>query len=327
MYSTKNVFTLVLLSIGAIIILVCSPFLGIKPLSPLHLFHDYTENLIFTAIRIPRVLLGFCTGSSLALCGMVFQALFRNPLATPYTLGIHSGAACGAAGALLFFPVGTILGIPLSIIGAFIGGLIAIGFVILLCSFKAQVSNITILLAGLSVSFVFSSLLMFFQFISNEHNSFQIIRWLMGGLETFGYFDVRIALIFMIIGVGTVFIYIRELDMLLVGEEIAQTRGVAVARVKIILLIIISMVVSACVSVCGPIGFVGLMSAHICRLIVGIKHTILAPTTLLFGDVFLVVCDTVGRTAFLPQEIPVGLITSLVGGPFFIWLLFRKKTA
>lgn len=319
-------FLLFILIIISIIVLVVAPFLGMKVINPAVIKSGEIASHIFFTIRVPRVLTGFLAGSGLALCGMVFQAMFRNPLATPFTLGVSSGASFGAAVVILTGYTGAILGITFSSLGAFCGATAAMFLVYGFSSLQRTISNMTILLAGIAMSFLFSSLLMFVQFLSDLRHSFQIIRWLMGGLEVYGYQDFLSMLPLVLVGVIAIVIKLPELDLLLSGEDIAKTRGVNVIQTKKILFFATSLTVSAIVAVCGPIGFVGMMSPHICRLIFGNRHRILGPASFLFGGTFLVICDTVARTIIAPAEMPVGVLTSLFGGPFFLWILFSKIT-
>lgn len=323
--SKNRVLYFILLCIITVIVFFVAPFIGMEIITPkLLLSGDEVSTHIFYNIRLPRLFTGFVAGSGFALCGMVFQALFRNPLATPFTLGIASGASFGAAVTILFGLSGMVMGIPLTTISAFGGASIAVFLVYSFSSIQRTVSNLTVLLAGIAVTYLFSSLLMFVQFISDLRHSFQIVRWLMGGLEVYGYQNFFSMLPFFVIGIIIISIKLQELDHLLISEDIAKTRGVNVAQTKIILFIATSITVSALVAVCGPIGFIGMMSPHICRLVFGNKHTILGPATFLFGGTFLVLCDTLARVIIAPAEIPVGVITSLLGGPFFLWILFKK---
>ncbi|MFC1476774.1 FecCD family ABC transporter permease [Fibrobacterota bacterium] len=319
-------FLLFVLILISLIVLIIAPFIGMKVINPVDITSGEIASHIFFTIRVPRVLTGFLAGSCLALCGMVFQAMFRNPLATPFTLGVSSGASFGAALVILTGFTGAVLGIPLSSMGAFCGAAAAMLLVYGFSSLQRTISNLTILLAGIAMSFLFSSLLMFVQFLSDLRHSFQIIRWLMGGLEVYGYRDLLSMLPLVLVGIIAIVIKLPELDLLLTGEDIAKTRGVNVKQTKKILFFATSLTVSAIVSVCGPIGFVGMMSPHICRLIFGNRHRILGPASFLFGGTFLVICDTVARTIIAPTEMPVGVLTSLFGGPFFLWILFSKIT-
>ncbi len=184
----------------------------------------------------------------------------------------------------------------------------------------------TMLLAGVAVSFFFSSLNLFTQYISDFTQTFRIIRWLMGGIAVAGFDSFWRILPFVAIGTAFVLYLTNELNLFTTGEEIAATRGVDVVKVRRILFFATSLMVGGVVAVAGPIGFVGMMSPHICRIFVGPDHRYLTPATILFGGIFLTLSDTLARTVIAPAEIPVGVITALLGGPFFIWLLLGGST-
>jgi iron complex transport system permease protein len=314
----------------AVFLAVCAavvftlPFCGMKIISPFTLMSNSFDADIFYNIRVPRVIIGFLAGSGLALCGMVFQALFRNPLADPYTLGVSGGASFGAAMMIVLHLTGKIFGIPVIMFGSFAGAACSIALVYGFSTIQRRMSGLTMLLAGISVSFLFSSLLMFVQFISDMRHSFQILRWLMGGLEVYGYDEVWPLLAVVTVMTALIFTRLVHLDHFMIGEDIARVRGINVDKTKTILFFCTSFMVSAIVSVCGPIGFVGLMSPHICRLIFGARHRTLGFVTLVFGGTFLAACDAVARTIIAPAEIPAGVITALLGGPFFLWILFKN---
>ena len=317
----KPVTTLIVITLATFIILVISPYLGLSTTTDPNIQHH-----ILTQIRVPRVLFAFIAGSGLALCGMVFQAMFNNPLATPFTLGVASGASLGAT---LYVYLGlsfSLLGVDGSTFAAFSGALIAISFVYSISHFRKGFSSETLLLTGVAISFFFSSLILFTQYLSNVTDSFRILRWLMGGLSIVGYHDVIQLLPFVSLCVAIILWLTRELNLLMAGDDIALSRGVAVQHVRYLLFFVTSLCVGAIVALCGPIGFVGMMVPHICRLLIGSDHRWLAPATLLFGGGFLVLCDAVARLIIAPAEIPVGVITTLLGGPFFLWLLIKFKT-
>jgi iron complex transport system permease protein len=281
------------------------------------------DGQILWRVRLPRVCLGFLAGASLSVSGMAFQALFRNPLATPFTLGVSSGASLGAA---LYVKAGFsagFLGLPGQSIAALLGAGLSIGLVYGFTRAGRGFSTATLLLAGVAVSFFFSSLILFVQYIGDLTTSFRISRWLMGGLEIVGFEAVRQTLPFAGFGLAAVLVLSRELDLFSVGEDLAAARGVSVPAVKKFLFFAASLMVGGVVAVCGPIGFVGLIVPHIGRLLVGPRHRELAPFALFAGGAFLVACDTLGRRLIAPTEIPVGIITSLIGGPFFLVLLVR----
>jgi iron complex transport system permease protein len=180
------------------------------------------------------------------------------------------------------------------------------------------------LLAGVAVSFFLSSVILFIQYMSGLVHSLRIVRWTMGGLEITGYADVLTILPFVVTGVATIVFLGRELNLLATGEDIAASRGVNVQRVKLALFAFTSLTVAGVVAVCGPIGFVGMMVPHICRLLVGSDHRTLAPASLLFGGTFLVVCERLAQGVIPGVPVPVGVLTALLGGPFFVWLLVRR---
>jgi len=300
---------------------IASPFIGMETIKPADIFSGSFEGDIFWKLRAPRVLIAFMAGAGLGVSGMAFQAMFKNPLATPFTLGVSSGASFGAAVYVMIGLPFTILGVPGVSISAFFGAVASILIVYGLTRVRKGFSTATMLLAGVAVSFFFSSVIMFAQYMSDFTRSFRILRWLMGGLEVAGYESVLNMAPFVVAGVALIVFFSRELNLLMTGEEIAISRGVDARRVKALVFFATSLMVGAVVAVCGPIGFVGMMAPHICRLIVGADHRALAPATIMFGGVFLTMCDTLARTIIAPAEIPVGVVTATLGGPFFLWLL------
>lgn len=317
----KPITIVSLVALTTLAILCISPYLGLAQTSA------EIQHHILTQLRIPRVMFTFLAGSGLALCGMVFQAMFHNPLATPFTLGVASGASLGAA---IYVYIGfsfTLLGIDGGTFAAFAGALLAISFVYAVSRFQNGFSPETLLLTGVAISFFFSSLILFTQYLSNINDSFQILRWLMGSLTTVGYDEVLQLLPFVALTTAVILWLSRELNLLMAGDDIALSRGVSVHSIRYLLFLITSLCVGAIVALCGPIGFVGMMVPHICRLLVGADHRYLIPTTLLFGGSFLIICDAIARLIIAPAEIPVGVITTLLGGPFFLWLLIKSRSS
>ena len=315
---------LILFFLCSVVFITFAPFVGMETISFESVIKPIGSDIktdIFWKIRIPRVITAFFAGAALAISGLTFQALFRNPLATPFTLGVSAGAAFGAS---LYVRAGfffSLFGITGQSFSAFGGALLSIFLVFGLTRVKKGFSTATMLLAGVAVSFFFSSLILFIQYLSDFTHSFRIIRWLMGGFEIVGYRPVINILPFVVVGSSIVFILTHELNLMTTGEDIAISRGVNVRGIKNILFFATSLMVGGVVSICGPIGFVGMMSPHICRLIIGPDHRFLTPITFIFGGIFLTICDTLSRTLIAPAEIPVGVITALLGGPFFLWLL------
>jgi len=322
---TRQLLSMVFLAAAVLLI---APSAGIEWINPREVFSDPSgmEARIYWDLRIPRVLASFLAGASLAVCGMAFQALFGNPLATPFTLGVSSGASLGASLAVWSGLHFSILGLNSVSIFAFAGALLVVALVWFASSLNRQFKNTyTLLLAGVAVSFFFSSLILFIQYLSDFTQSYQIIRWLMGGLEAVRLSTVLPLLVLFFPVMFLFAMLARDLDLLTIDEDIAVSRGVETARSKALIYLCTSILVGAVVAMCGPIGFVGMMVPHICRLIVGWNHRILFPASLLAGGSFLTICDTASRTLIAPAEIPVGIITAMLGGPFFLWLLFRRN--
>jgi len=314
-----------------VLVMAVAPFWGMEsiPFGALWGAADDPVKIdILWKLRIPRVIMAFLAGTALASSGMGFQAMFRNPLATPFTLGISSGASLGAALCIQMEWNFSVLGIPGVTLSAFIGAAITILLVYALTTRAPQGSTTaTMLLAGVAISFFFSSLILFLQYMSDLSRTFRMIRWVMGGMENVVDFgEVLTVLPFVVTGCLIIAFLTHELNLMLMGEDFAVSRGVAVNYTKMLLYFAVSLMVGAVVAFCGPIGFVGLMAPHICRLLIGPDHRWLFPATWLLGGAFLVVCDTVGRTIMAPAELPVGVITALLGGPFFLWLLFGRKS-
>jgi iron complex transport system permease protein len=288
-------------------------------------FRDSVAGRVFWGIRIPRVLLGYAAGAALALAGLVFQAVFRNPLATPFTLGVSSGAACGAAIAVQLGLVVEVAGFSSIPLFAFLGAVATILLVFGLASACRDLSTEIMLLTGVALSFFFSAVIMFIQYLSDFTGSYQLVRWLMGDLNTAGYFKPLELLILTTAGSVPVIFHARALNLLLAGDDFAQSRGVNVTRSRVVLLGAVSLVTGGVVALCGPIGFVGMMIPHMLKIAVGSDHVRLVPLSLAAGGAFLALCDWAARTLIAPAEIPVGILTALLGGPFFLWMLIRAR--
>jgi cobalamin transport system permease protein len=328
--SGKKTFTLLILILLSLFVLMLTPFFGVETIGlkdALDLSQSSLRSEIFWSIRIPRILIAYLAGAGLALSGMAFQSMFRNPLATPFTLGVSAGASLGAAIFIKFGLVFAFMGHIGIGIFSFTGAACSIFFVYGLTRVKRGFSTSTMLLAGVAVNFFFSSLILFMQYLSDFTQSFRIIRWLMGELGTMGYDSVINLSPFVAVGCAIVIYLSNELNLLAVSEDIATSRGTDVGRTKTVLFFATSLMVGGIVSICGPIGFVGMMAPHICRLLIGADHKFLAPASLFFGGMFLTLCDTMARTIIAPAEIPVGIITAVLGGPFFIWLLTRSSVS
>ena len=289
-------------------------------------FSNNTDANILFQVRLPRILLGALAGAALSVAGAIFQALLRNDLAAPFTLGVSSGAALGAVIAIALNLNFYMLGIPLVSVFSFLGSLGSIMLVFSLVRTRhGELPTGVLLLAGVTVNFFFAAMVMFIHYLADFGQSFRIIRWLMGGLDITNYKTVLTIFPVLFLGFFILMIISRDLNLISTGVYSASSRGVDVPKVQKLGFITASLITGIVVANCGPIGFVGLIVPHTVRLLVGPDLRILIPTSMLFGASFLVICDTLSRTLFAPIEIPVGIITAMIGGPFFIWLLIRKK--
>ncbi|HZF11747.1 MAG TPA: iron ABC transporter permease [Thermoanaerobaculia bacterium] len=317
---------LALLALLWVAVLCTAPFLGShSTLARELLAGDPTAAAIFWQLRLPRVLLALLAGGGLAVSGLGFQTLFRNPLSEPYTLGIASGAALGAVLALRLGEARHLLGLPLLSLLSFAGALAATGLVVGLGTRRRGEETGTLLLAGIAVSLSCSALILFLQYLSDSTQTFRMVRWMMGGLSVVGYREV-LWLLPWVLG-GSIFLLARrwDLNLLLTGEELAASRGVDLGRLRLEVLLVTSAMIGAMVAMVGPIGFVGLMVPHMLRRAAGHDHLALAPACLLGGGAFLALCDAGARVVMAPAELPVGVITALLGGPFFLWLLLLRR--
>ncbi len=315
---------LVALAAGWLAVLALAPWLGEHTLQWRELFEPRTTgHLVFWHIRLPRVLLALLAGGALATAGLAFQTLFRNSLAEPYTLGVASGAALGAVVAIQI-GVGTLAAVPLTGLASFVGAA-AVSILILGLATRRSFTTSTLLLSGIAVSLSCSALILFLQYRSDFTETFRMVRWMMGGLAVVGYREVFWLLPWVVVGVLVLLRLRWDLDLLLTGEEVAASRGVDLHRLRRSVLAGASAMIGALVAVAGPIGFVGLIVPHILRRFLGHDHLVLLPACFLGGGAFLALCDLVGRRIMAPAELPVGVVTALLGGPFFLWLLMSKR--
>jgi iron complex transport system permease protein len=277
------------------------------------------HGLIIHQLRLPRVLLGFLVGLSLALAGGVMQGLFRNPLASPYVLGIASGASTGAAATIALGFRGP-LALPL---GAFLGGALAVSLVYRLARTRAgRSSTLGLILAGVALGALFSAITSFLLFTTaGDRRLSEILFWTMGGLGRVNWSYLWAMLPVAILGASFLQIAARELNALALGEEGARHLGIEPERFKKVLLLVTTLLTSTAVAFAGTIGFVGLVTPHVIRLILGPDHRALLPASALAGGIFLIWADAAARTVMRPAELPLGIITALIGAPFFLYLL------
>ncbi|MDO9556874.1 MAG: iron ABC transporter permease [Coriobacteriia bacterium] len=284
------------------------------------------QEIVVMSLRLPRVLLAFLVGGSLAVVGAAMQGLFRNPLAEPYTLGISAGALCGVALAM-------VAGVGVGVFGyftiqgmAFAGAMGAILVVYSIARTGSKVRSETLLLAGIAVGFLLQAVVSFLKYMAPAEVTKDLVVWIMGSFSAAGWTDLKIMALPAILGAGGVMLFSKELNALYFGEEAAAHLGIEIQLVKLAILVLSAIATAASVAVSGIIGFVGLVVPHLLRMVLGADHRILLPACALAGGLYLVVIDAVIRVITNPIEMPIGIITSLVGCPYFIYLLRKKKT-
>jgi iron complex transport system permease protein len=288
-------------------------------------FAENTDAQIFFISRLPRVIAAALVGGALSAAGVVFQALLRNPLATPDTLGVSSGAALGAMLAITFHLDVPIAGVPAIPLASFAGAVGAMGIVYALSTARRRgLSATVLLLAGVTMTAFFSALIMFTQYLADFTDTARTVRWLMGMLDVGGYASIVAVLPMMIAAFALLATLPRSLDLMSLGADAAAARGVNVIRTERVALVSASLATGAAVSIGGPVAFVGIVVPHLVRLVVGSDHRLVVPAATLAGAAFLIACDLVARTVLAPTDVPVGIITALIGGPFFLWLLVRR---
>jgi iron complex transport system permease protein len=272
-------------------------------------------------IRFPRVMLAFFVGGALAICGVSYQGIFKNPMADPFILGVSSGAALGATIGIITNLDFYFLGINSISIFAFIGAIASLFIVYNISKVGRKVPMATLLLSGIAIGQFLSAAISLCMVFSNDFQS--IFFWTMGSFNAKSW--NQLIMVFPYVTIGFIIIYSsnREMDIMLLGEDTASQLGVDTEKLKMKILITTAFVTAAAVSVTGIIGFVGLIIPHIVRIITGPKHKVLLPYSFVAGGLFMIVCDTIARS-FMSQEIPVGIITALFGGPFFVYLLKKR---
>jgi iron complex transport system permease protein len=286
---------------------------------------DHVDRLwptIIMDVRLPRILTAAAVGGGLAVSGVIFQGLLLNPLADPYTLGVSAGAAFGASLAILLniSLIGT-FSVP---IFAFLGAVATLLLVTYLSASSGRLSSNNLILSGIIVAAILAAGISFIKYIADEQVAV-IIFWLMGSFASKTWTDVALTVMVVCLGFLVFIYFARDLNLLSLGNRTASSLGVGTQRTTLLLLVTASMVTAVCVSVSGIIGFVGLLVPHMMRFVTGPDHRKLLPVSLLAGAILLLVADTVTR-AVLPEEIPIGVLTALIGGPFFCYI-FRKRQA
>jgi iron complex transport system permease protein len=320
-----------LFGLFTVAVMVLAPMVGSTSISLTRVFDPdvaWSENVdaqIFFVARLPRVVAGGLVGAALAAAGVVLQALLRNPLATPFTLGVSSGASLGAMLAIAGRLEGTPFGTASIAASSFVGALVATLIVYFLATSQTRTLSTTVLLlAGVTLNSFFSALVTFVQYLIDFADWFRAARWLLGNLDVSGYGAIVACLPLLLAGFGVFAVLPRSLNLLSLGEDVAASRGVDIGRAQKLAFLSASLATGAAVSLAGPIGFIGIVVPHLVRLMVGSDHRVVLPASVLFGAAFLVLCDVVARTIMAPIELPVGVVTAMIGGPFFLWLLVKK---
>jgi iron complex transport system permease protein len=306
------------LSVGSVSI----PFKKIIALV-LHRVSSTECNILFD-VRFPRILLGFAIGGSLSLAGVILQGMFRNPLVDPYTLGISGGAAIGVC-LNIILRLNRSLGILSLPLCGFLGAILVIVLIYFLNVHKGILKIQGLLLCGVMISFISSSLIMLIMSVSRTEDLHGIVFWIMGSLEEPSWFLIKLATFVSIFGLIASYLFCFDLNAFSLGEEEALHLGINIERTKRLLFVIASLLTGFSVSVAGIIGFVGLIVPHFVRMFIGRDHRILLIISFLCGASFLILCDTLARTIIAPLELPVGVITGLLGGCLFIYALTKKQ--
>ncbi|MPW26934.1 iron chelate uptake ABC transporter family permease subunit [Alkalibaculum sp. M08DMB] len=273
-------------------------------------------------LRFPRVMLAFLVGGALSICGVAYQGIFKNPMADPFLLGVSSGAALGATIAIVFNISAIFFGLDMITVFAFVSALLTLLLVYNISRIGNKVPVPTLLLSGIAISQFLTAIISLFMIFSDQMN--RVVFWTMGSLNAKSWNHLILILPYVIIGFIILFRYHRQMDIMLLGEDTASQLGVNTEKLKLVILVVTAFITAATVSVTGIIGFVGLIIPHIVRMIVGPKHKKLYPYSFVLGGILLIICDTVARS-LINQEIPVGIITAIFGGPFFIYLLKKRK--
>lgn len=285
---------------------------------------DDSIRFIIFEVRLPRIILAVLTGSLLSMAGAVYQAIFQNPMADPYVIGISSGAAFGATIAIIFLPPMMLLGNSIVSLAAFLSAILTSILVYFISKTKRGVDTFSLLLTGVVISTVLSSFISLMM-LAHQDEAMKIMTWTMGSFNAKSWNHVLTILIPTVIGIFFTIYHGNDLNVLVMGEEEAMTMGLDTKRLKRNMLLICALLTSIAVSVSGIIGFVGLIVPHFIRLIFGSEHKFLLKASFVFGAIFMLLSDTIARSLLGGFEIPVGIITSLIGGPLFLILLVRYR--
>ena len=281
------------------------------------------ELVIIMQLRLPRVLIAIFVGAMLAVAGVAAQGLFRNPIVDPYIIGISSAAGFGAA-LTVVLGIASLIGLITIPLISFLFALFAVYIIYRLSQIKYQLSITVLLLTGIAISFFFTAFTSFILFFSEEHVHY-VLSYIMGRLWGTTWVELYIIVLIMVPGIILLFFYGRDLNVMVFGDDAAQSMGINVEQSKKVILILMTLLTSTAVAFCGSIGFIGLIIPHFMRLLVGSDNRKLIPFSAVGGSLLLVWADACARSLIPPLEIPVGILTSLLGGPFFVYLIIQKK--
>jgi iron complex transport system permease protein len=311
------------------VILIASIAVGLavgnQRLNPANIFSDSFTHSLFFRLRLPRVLMGMVIGASLAVTGGALQALFGNPLADPYTLGVSGGGALGASVAIALGWSARVGGIPLVFAASFAGAMLAVSVVRTIARTGGVVLPGALLLSGVAVNLVAAAGVLTIQYLTDPASALRILRWLIGSLDVVGLTPIGRMLVVLAPAWLALLAFSRQLNLMAIDEDTAATLGVNIRRCELIVHTLCALIVGVTVSTGGAIGFVGLIVPHAVRLMFGEDLRIVLPGSLLLGASFLILADALARIALQSGELPVGAITGLIGGPVFLWLLRRRQ--
>jgi iron complex transport system permease protein len=316
---------LALLSLGLAATVVICAGIGSSPAGLGDLLRGDDAAATILRLRLPRLVLAAIAGAALGAAGAVFQAVLRNPLADPYILGVSGGAALGAFSVAALGLPALAPFVPLRQAAAFAGAAFTVGFIFALSRVGGRVASYPMLLIGVVTNTVYLALILFIETLVELTRLHGLRIWMIGNIPIEGYEVIGPLGAVTVAGIAGIAVFGRDLNLLSAGEDAARSLGVGVERTRAILVLLASLITAAVVSVTGPIGFVGLIVPHAARMMFGPDHRLLVPASALTGAIFLAAADTAARTVLAPTELPVGVITALCGGPFFLWLYRRQR--
>jgi len=329
----KKVLFLAAISIALVLVMGISVTIGSYEMTVVDVYRiiaqgilnpgDTTAELVIWNVRLPRVLMGMLAGAGLGICGAVLQGVLRNPLASPFTLGIAVAATFGASLAIIL-GAGFVDGAYLVVINAFVCTLLA-SFIIYGLAYAKKFTPGAIIMAGIAISYLFGAMTSFIQYIGTADALQQVVFWTMGSLGKANWLSIEIVTVILVVTVPILLWYAMDLNVMGSGDEAAKSMGVDISRVRIVTLVITSLITAGIICFTGTIGFVGLVGPHMCRMIIGPDHRFLIPASGIMGALILISADAVARTLFAPQVIPIGIMTSFIGVPFFIYLFVKRR--